>query len=145
MRFPRNAKVFRGQLDAAPFAGVFFLLTLFVLLASFTYTPGVRLRLPAAPDLPGTDRPSLAVAVDPAGQFYFENQLIRLDELKSRLQAAVKKSAEPLTLLVQADKDVKYETLVRLTLLARAAGIKDALLATLPRDLGAPPARQVQP
>jgi hypothetical protein len=46
MRFPRNAKMFRGQMDAAPFAGVFFLLTLFVLLASFTYTPGVRLRLP---------------------------------------------------------------------------------------------------
>jgi biopolymer transport protein ExbD len=85
------------------------------------------------------------VAVDPAGQFYFENQLIPLEELKSRLQAAVKKSADPLTLLVQADKDVKYETLVNLTLLARAAGIKEALLATLPRDLPAPPPRKLRP
>jgi biopolymer transport protein ExbD len=145
MRFPRNAKVFRGQLDAAPFAGVFFLLTLFLLLASLTYTPGVRLQLPAAPDLPGTDQPSLAVAVDPAGQFYFENQLVQADELKSRLQTAVKKSAAPLTLVVQADKAVKYEALVNLTLLARAVGIKDALLATLPRASDAPPAGPHRP
>ena len=26
MKFPRNARIFRGQLDAAPFAAVFFLL-----------------------------------------------------------------------------------------------------------------------
>jgi biopolymer transport protein ExbD len=145
MRFQRNAKVFRGQLDAAPFAGVFFLLALFLLLASLTYTPGVRLQLPAAPDLPGTDHPSLAVAVDPAGQFYFENQLIQTDELKLRLQAAVKKTAEPLTLVIQADKAVKYETLVSLTLLARAAGIQDALLATLPSPFDGAPAGQPRP
>lgn len=41
MRFPRNAKIFRGQLDPAPVAGVFFLLMLFILLGSLLYTPGV--------------------------------------------------------------------------------------------------------
>jgi biopolymer transport protein TolR len=144
MRLPRNARIFRGQLDAAPFAGVFFCLVIFLLLGLLTYTPGVRIQLPAAADLPGTDRPSLAVAVDPAGQLYFENQLIQVDELKARLQAAVKKSAEPLTLVVQADKNVRYETLVSLTLLARDAGFKDALLATLPRALDQPPANQLR-
>ena len=42
MRFPRNAKIFRGQLDAAPLAGVFFLLLIFFLLSSrLAFTPGV--------------------------------------------------------------------------------------------------------
>jgi len=145
VKFPRNAKIFRGQLDAAPFAGVFFCLVIFLLLALLVHTPGVRIQLPAATDLPGTDHPSLVVAVDPAGQFYFENQLIQADELKARLQAAVKKSAEPLTLVVQADKSVKCETLVGLTLLAREAGMKEALLATLPRASDAAPGVQPRP
>jgi biopolymer transport protein ExbD len=38
-------------------------------------------------------------------------------------------------LVVQADKAVTYDQLVRLTLLARAAGIQNTLLATLPRAI----------
>ena len=57
MKFPRNARIFRGRLDVAPFAAVFFLLATFLLLGSLVYTPGVRLELPEADDLPGTDKP----------------------------------------------------------------------------------------
>ena len=45
----------------------------------------------------------------------------------------MKNSREPLTLVIHADKAVTYEQLVHLTLLARDAGIQNALLATLPR------------
>jgi len=34
MKFPRNARIFRGQLDAAPFAAVFFLLVLLLMLGT---------------------------------------------------------------------------------------------------------------
>ena len=144
MKFPRNARIFRGQLDMAPFAAVFFLLVIFVILGSLVYTPGVRIQLPAADNLPGTDRPTVTVAVDASGRLYFENQSISEDELKPRLRAAAKKSREPLTLVVQADKAVTQETIVHLTLLARDAGITDALLATLP-PLIAPPAESARP
>jgi len=40
----------------------------------------------------------------------------------------------PLTLIVHADQSVTYDRLVRLTLLARDAGITNAVFATLPRD-----------
>lgn len=145
MKFPRNAKVFRGQLDAAPFAGVLFLLVIFLLLAALIYTPGVRIQLPEAAGLAGTDRPTLAVALDASGQLFFDNQIISPAELKSRLQDAVKKSAEPLTLVVRADKAVKYEMLIRVTLLAREAGLKEALLATLPRPFEPASANQPGP
>lgn len=137
MKFPRNAKPFRGQLDAAPFAGVFFCLVLFLLLGALLYTPGVRLQLPESTGLPGLDRPTVAVALDARGQLYFENQIIGPEELKVRLAAAVKRSSEPLTLLVEADQAAKYDALVGLTLLARSVGIKEALLATLPRPVEA--------
>jgi biopolymer transport protein ExbD len=132
MKFPRNARIFRGQLDAAPFASVFFLLVIFVMLGTLVHTPGVRIELPQANDLPGTDAPTIAVAVDANGRLYFENRVIDRGDLLSRLRAAAKKSSEPLTLLVQADKAVTEESLVGVAALARTAGIHDLLLATLP-------------
>jgi biopolymer transport protein ExbD len=133
MKFPRNARIFRGQLEVAPFASVFFLLLIFFLLSSRLYNPGVRVELPPGEDLPGTDQPTIAVAVDAHGQYYFDNQLVPTNELLSQLQAAVKKSPEPLTLVVQADKAVAYEKLISLGLLTSRAGITNMLYATLPR------------
>ncbi|HPC59175.1 MAG TPA: biopolymer transporter ExbD [Verrucomicrobiota bacterium] len=138
MKFPRNARIFRGQLDAAPFATVFFLLVIFLMLGSLVYTPGVRLNLPTGENLPGTDRPSVAVAMDANGRLYYENRLIEPDQLKQRLAEVVKQANTPLSLLVQADRSVSYERLLRLSLLAREAGIADAWLATLPRPFELP-------
>lgn len=132
MKFPRNARIFRGQLDAAPFAAVLFLLVIFLMLGSLVYTPGVPLQLPVANDLPGTDKPTIAVAIDGNGRLFFENQGIEENQLRGRLRQAAKESPE-ITLLVQADKAVNYDMLIRLTLLARDAGITQAWLATLPR------------
>ena len=133
MKFPRNARIFRGQLEAAPFASVFFLLLIFVLLGSRLYTPGIRIDLPLGGDFPGTDQPTITVAVDARGQYYFENQMVRTNELVVRLREAVEKSPEPLTLVVQADKTMTYQNLIALGALAGNAGITNLLAATLPR------------
>lgn len=141
MKFPRNARIFRGRLDAAPFAAVFFLLMIFLMLASLVYTPGVHVQLPAANDLPGTDKPTVIVAVDKTGHYYFQNQSIQDNQLKTQLVAAAKKSSEPVTLVVEADRGASYEMLLHLVLLAREAGIQDALLATLPQAFASPAPR----
>ena len=111
----------------------FFLLVMFLLLSSLMHAPGVKIKLPVAADLPGTEGPMLAVAVDSSGKFYFENQLISESELSKRLSDAAKKTSRPLTLVIQADKAVRNDTLIHLTLLARDAGIYEATLATLPK------------
>jgi biopolymer transport protein ExbD len=135
MKFPRNARIFRGQLDAAPFAVVFFLLVIFLMLGALTYTPGVRLQLPVTDDLPGTDKLTIAVAIDSGGRLYFQNQSIAESELRGQLTMASKRPPEPPTLILEADKEVKLETLLHLTMVARGAGITNCLLATLPRPL----------
>jgi biopolymer transport protein ExbD len=143
MKFPRNATILRSQLDAAPVAAVFFLLVMLLMLGSLVYTPGARLelQLPRAEGLPGTDKPSVSVAIDADGRLYYQNQWIEEDDLRRRLQAAAKKSAQPLTLVVQADKAVSYERCLRLALLGRDAGISEALLAMLPRPYTTPAPR----
>jgi len=140
MKFPRNARIFRGQLDVAPFAIVFLLLVLFMMLSSLIYTPGVHLQLPVANDLPGTDAPTISVAVDKNGRLYFQNQWIDENDLKSRLRSYKTNSAEPLVVLVHADEKVDLKTLVHLELLLRDAiqpgehRILGLLLRVQPRD-----------
>jgi biopolymer transport protein ExbD len=138
MKFPRNARILRSPFDVAPFAAVFFLLAIFLMLGGLVYTPGVRIEPPLADGLPGTDKPTVAVAVDASGRYYFANQIVSEAQLKDDLRNAAKKSHEPLTLVIRADKTVTYDQLIHLTLLAREAGISNALGATLPRDINTP-------
>lgn len=133
MKFPRNEKILRSPFEMAPFAAVFFLLVIFILLTELLPTSGLPLTLPVADDLPGVDKPSVAVAVDSTGRIYFKDQVVNERELQSGLSAAAKGVAQPLTLVIHADKSVTYDQLLHLTLLARGAGIQNALLATLPR------------
>ena len=138
MKFPRNSRLLRGPFDMAPFAAVLFLLVIFLMLGALVPISGLPLRLPVADNLPGTDKPTVTVVVDANGRFYFANQIVNEDKLKSALKTAVQKSREPLTLVIQADKAVTYDQFIHLTLLAREAGIQNALLATLPRAVTAP-------
>ena len=52
MKFPRNARLLRSPFDVAPFAAVFFLLVIFLMLGGLIYTPGVRIQPPSADGLP---------------------------------------------------------------------------------------------
>lgn len=133
MKFPRRTRLLRNPFDATAYAAVFFLMVIFVSLGSRLYTPGVKINLPTASDQPGTDRPTITVAMDEHGRYYYQNQIIESDALKERLTAAAKASPEPLTLMILMDKAVRFENLLGLQLLARDAGIPEALVATLPR------------
>ena len=133
MRFPHNTKIFRGQLDAAPFLGVFFLLAIFLLLnSSLVFTPGIPIELPEAAHLPGADGAIAVVAVDANGFFYFQNQLCDEARLRERLGTVVERSRDPITLVVQADKSARVEVLMRLGVMARSLGIRQMLQAARP-------------
>lgn len=144
MKFPRNVKILHSPFEVAPFAAVFFLLVIFMLLGALLPVPGIPFQLqpPTASDLPGIDQPSVAVAVDSGNRFYFANQMVSEAQLKGDLSNAVKSTRAPLTLVIHADKSVTYDQLVHLTMLARDAGIQNALLATLPRVAGNKPSPQ---
>ena len=136
MKFPRSAKILRNQFDVAPFAAVFFALLIFLLLTALLPVPGLRMSLtpPSAADLPGVDRPVVAIAVDAQNRLFFQNQIVTEAVLKTALAAAAKSAPTPLTLVIHADKAVSFNELAHLALLARAPeiGITNLLLATLP-------------
>jgi len=137
MKFPRNSRIFSGQLDAAPFISVFFLLLIFIILGNLVYTPGVRIDLPAD-DMAtaGVDGATIAVAVDAEGKFYFQNQVITEAALEAHLRSAVRRLGEgkSLTLVVFEDKAATRATLDLLGSVARRAGIQTIWEARLPRS-----------
>jgi len=133
MKFPRNARIFRGQLDASPFVGVLFLVAIFLLLnSSLVFLPGVAVRLPEAADLPGVTGPTLTVVVDTNRRLYFRNQVIRENDLLAQLRKAARETKEPPVLVLMADRTVSYDTIIHLAELARAAGLKETSLTTSP-------------
>jgi biopolymer transport protein ExbD len=144
MKFPRNVKLLRSPFDVAPFAAVFFLIVIFLLLSAYLPAPGLSLKLPQfeasglASDLPGTDKPTVSVAIDSAGRWFYSNQMVTTNQLKADLRRAVTTSKAPLTLVIQADESVTYSNLVQIALLARDEGIGNALLAMHPQLVSAP-------
>lgn len=140
MKFPRNAKLLRSPFDMAPFASVFFLLVIFVMLGALLPTPGISLSLPAANDseLPGTDKPTVVVAIDSSDRLFYSSQIVTETQLSRQLHQAAAVSRMPMTLIIQADKSVSYDELVHIALLAHDAGINDYLLATQPRIVASP-------
>jgi biopolymer transport protein ExbD len=139
MKFERQARIFRGPLDAAPVAGVVMLLVIFMLVSSLLYTPGVLIELPIGEPLTVTDNPTVVVAVDSGGQCFVDNKPVEEPELKavleSRLHTAVLQSKK-LTMVLWADKAAKNEVLMRLETLAQAAGISKVLVAGNPPAFG---------
>ena len=142
MKFPRNARVTKGSLESAAWVSVMFLLVIFIMLGGLLYTPGVHVQLPVTDELPGLDKLPVTVAMDATGQLYFENQCVTNEvALTNRLREIVQAAPEKPTLVVQADKSVSYENLVRLMQMGRAAGFETTVLATLPR----PGAQSISP
>src|ERR1700742_3771789 len=98
MKFPRNSKILRSPFDFAPYATVFFLLVIFMLVGRLiTTTPGVPLEIPTADNLPGVGQPTIDLAVDSNARLYFDNQLTNERDLKTSLHNAVSKAGERLT------------------------------------------------
>lgn len=133
MRFPHNTRIFRGQIEAAPFISVFFLLVIFLLLhSSFVFVPGLPIHLSEAANLPGTDNPTVAVAVDASGNYYFDNQLCDDARLREQLRGVVAAAREPVTLVVQVHREARVDVLLRLGMLAESVGIREVLQAARP-------------
>jgi biopolymer transport protein ExbD len=132
MKFPRDAKILRSHFDVAPFAAVFFLLLMFLMLSGLLPTPGIPLAPPTADQLPGPDKPTVAMAVDANENLYYDNSIVTEGVLINYLMVANRTTRTPLTLIIHADKNVSYGTLAHLSLVARRCGITNCWLATMP-------------
>lgn len=134
MKIHRSTRLFRGQLDLAPYLCVLSFLAFAGLAQGYLVLPrGTRLALPASESEAAT-RPgevALVVAVDAANRIFFENQITTLPQLEVALANRVR-AGGPRLLLIQSDRSVAYGQLVELVAIARRSGLKEAILGGLP-------------
>jgi biopolymer transport protein ExbD len=95
--------------------------------------PGMRIALPVSTNQPGVNGPSVIVAVNANGQFFYQNQLVQKEsDLAAKLAQAAAASRQPLTLELKMDRAVVMDTFVKLSDMARNAGFEKVVIATRP-------------
>ena len=103
-------------------------------LASKQSTIVTQLNPPSpAASIAGVDGPTIVVTVDKLGRYYYRNRIVSEGELKRDLEAEVKSSPQPMTLLLRVDEETESRVVVGMTELAKSKGIRNVLLQTLPR------------
>jgi len=135
MKFPRSTRLFRGQLDLAPFLCVLFLLAAALMLRDFLVLPrGARLELPAAasPVAAVAGERFWVIALDASRRLYFENQITDRDQLLRDLGRRAGRDGAGATVLIQADRSVPYGDLAALAALVRQAGLNRIIFGSAP-------------
>src|SRR3569832_2023523 len=115
MKYPRNAKIFRGQLEAAPVACVFFVLLIMVLFhSSLVYTPGLPAELVQLNELRSSRSGKKELVIGADQSFIYENSKYKEQEFYQRLREQSRKGRAPKALLVHAPSSLDPEVMSRL-------------------------------
>lgn len=119
-RFPRRHQLFRGQLQAAPFAAVFLLLLIFLLFPTWlVYVPGLPMTFDGQ-GLPVRPEEVKTLRVDEGGVFrYGRETLSGWAAMEQRLQEEARTNRAVRWLSIQAAPAVSNEVLHRVVQLAR--------------------------
>ena len=119
------------EINITPLADVMLVLLIIVMLIAPLIQKGVDVRLPEAPNT--TDKPEndaqTILAVTASGEYFVENiQVAESDELQAVRDALDRKLER--VILIKADQDASYSTVMTLLDQMQRAGIEDIGLVT---------------
>jgi len=116
-------------ISIAPLIDIVFLLLIFFMLTShFDIMTGIDIRLPDVTGR-GSDQAAdtMIVAVDKTGDCYLKKEKVTLKDLYLRFKGSAEQ--KKISLILQADRDVKHGHVVRIMDLAKKAGITYIIIA----------------
>ncbi|BBN82521.1 hypothetical protein PA25_25060 [Pseudoalteromonas sp. A25] len=121
----------KGQdIDLAPLLDVVFILLIFFIVTTvFVKETGVDVDKPTAVSSQNLQKSVLMIAITSSGEVMYGGTNIGIQGIRSTLMQAVKSEQRPL--IIQADKQVKTELLVKVIDQAKLAGLSDISLATM--------------
>ncbi|AKJ65566.1 ExbD/TolR family protein [Kiritimatiella glycovorans] len=99
------------------------------LTAPYVLQPGMRISLPEAPFADGAKFDAAVLTVTREGWIFFDDERVTLEGLSDAFARRVQ--ADPETeLIVEADRNTRHARLTEVFNRARAAGIRDIVIAT---------------
>jgi biopolymer transport protein ExbD len=121
----------KGQeIDLAPLLDVVFILLIFFIVTTvFIKETGVEVDKPTAVSSQNLQKSVLMIAITSTGEVMYGGTNIGIQGIRATLMQAVKSEQRPL--VIQADKQVKTELLVKVIDQAKLAGLSDISLATM--------------
>jgi len=121
----------KGQeIDLAPLLDVVFILLIFFIVTTvFVKETGVEVDKPTAVSSKNLQKSVLMIAITSTGEIMYGGTNIGVQGIRATLMQAVKSEQRPL--VIQADKQVKTELLVKVIDQAKLAGLSDISLATM--------------
>lgn len=108
---------------------VFIMLIFFIVTASFVRETGVDIERPEATTAEQKENKNLLIAITPTNEIWIDNR--RIDIRSVRANVARFHAENPsASVVIQADKNAKVDTLAKVTDYARAAGVYQVSLST---------------
>jgi len=127
---PRSAK--RARIEIVPLIDIiFFLLATFVMVSlSMIKNQGISVNLPVAATSGAQDRKDFsAITVTAAGEYFFNKDLVTLEQLTERLKALKAAEADP-RVFINGDEKAEFGKAIAVLDAARKLGISKVAIET---------------
>ncbi len=113
-----------AEINITPFTDVVLvLLIIFMIATPFIYQSSLKVQLPQASKSEEASR-DLIITINAQGEVYMEDKKLDLDTLKYRLTAMVKSKPET-TVIINGDKNAKYDSVMKVMDVLTRSGVKN--------------------
>jgi biopolymer transport protein ExbD len=130
MRF-REKRVTKSIINLTPMVDMLFLILLFFLVtSSFIEQPNIKLELPSTKYASTSKIEERVLTISRDGKLFFQNEPVDRKNLVTVLKNAFSKEDDK-TLILRADKNVSYGTVVDIMDAAKGAGLRRIVAPTI--------------
>ena len=119
-----------NEMNLIPLIDIMLVLMIIFLVTATVANPSIPLSLPKANATVQAQPPkALNISIKADGSIFLNAQSVSLDALKQRFQNEAKQAIQP-TVILDADEESKYDTVVQVMSRANEAGLSDIAFAT---------------
>ncbi len=127
----RYKRFVKPIINIAPMIDVLFLLLIFFMVTStFVEQPNIKLDLPSTKYSKTSKIDKLQLVITRYGKIFLQNEMVAIVDLEDVLRDLVPQ-LENKTLVLKADKDVPYGTVIKIMDAAKGAGLEKIVAPTL--------------
>ena len=124
MRTPLKRAKVMAEINITPFTDVVLvLLVIFMITTPLMLQPGIKLKLPKVKTAETDSGKSINIMIDAAGAIYINDRKMQLSEVKPAVSTRLISNPD-IPVIVKADKEVKYDAVIKVIDAAKQAGAK---------------------
>ncbi len=118
------------EMNLIPLIDIMLVLMIIFLVTATVANPSIPLSLPkTTADIIDPPPESIQVSINAQGEVAWDAEIISIEELQKRFDAAGQAAQQP-TIILKADKDSRYDTVAQVMSRASEAGLSDIAFAT---------------